>query len=209
MAAGKMKRFRRGGGLRRTQRTQVKSIVRSLQETKFIVDTQAWTDVGIHGGSPKIVSMLTIGQGDTDILRTGSEIWVQKVQGRFLFRLEGNQAVDPQCAIRVMVLQARGSVLVAADLPTYSGDADLNKMFVLYDKIMNVSASIFDTVASTFDGTSTSPVFNIKLKKFPKKLIHYDNANVNPLNNGIYLYMVAENVAGQYSGYLSLYFKDA
>lgn len=147
-----------------------------------------------------------INQGTADNQRVGNSIKVKKVHISKVIRLAPNNT-EGACAVRVMLVRARGAALVAGDMPSYYSAADLNKMYVLADKFINVGSSLFTNVNYYAGGAGKRIQIT---KRFKNGLnVHYDDGTATPTQNGLWLYMIAETANAEQAGYEQSYYTDA
>lgn len=185
-------------------RTEIRRALNQQLETKhksFVASS--FTDIGSTVGT--LTQLTNISQGVGDNERVGNRISVQKVYIQKVLRVEDNTSI-PHATIRILVVQSRGGSLSTADMPQLMGPVDLDKMYVLKDKLVNLS-SVAQNSTGTYFGSN---MFRLKLnfKSFPKKSLQYDDANTTPANNPIYLYMFCDNLQGQQGGFETIYYKD-
>lgn len=183
----------------------VKAVVNRSQETKHLTTVaSSWTDIG--GSLGTLTNITAISQGTGDSNRIGNSVRAQKIFVQKLLRVEDNVST-PHATIRVLLVQARGESLSTSDMPGFASPVDLDKMYVLQDRMVNLSSTGVSG-AGTYFG-SGSYRLKLSLSKGFKRNIHYNDASNIPTQNAIYLYMLADNSYGQQCGFETIYYKDA
>ncbi len=200
------RKFSRKNG-KSVNKNELRSVVRSMQETKHKTFETGFADIGSVSGT--LVELSSIGQGTGDGARVGNQINVQKIYVQKILKMQVG-ASNAQCAVRVLLIQSRGGSLSTSDMPTFFAAADLDKFIIYKDRLVNLSTAVI-TLAPLFEGTSVMSrvVWKIPRKKIYKQFLTYDDATVTPRNAPIYLYMLAENADGQQAGFETLYYKDS
>lgn len=204
------RRFRRPirGRGRRGIVPMVKRIVRRNIETKHKSWIgSGWSDVGTVSGT--LWTLTDISQGTSDSTRVGNSISLQKMQGRVSFRIEsGIGTANPQL-LRILIVQARAGSLSTSDMPNIDSPVDIDKMYVLEDRMTTLHPVTNNGSTFTVFGGSNVVNLSFDIKRGFKRYIHYNDATADPVNNAIFVWFVAESAYIQYTGYMSTYYKDA
>lgn len=183
----------------------VRKVLNQQMETKhksFIAS--AWTDVGAISGT--LTELTNIGQGVGDNQRVGNKLTLHKLFIQKNLRVEDNASI-PHSTIRVLLVQSRGGALSTSDMPNFADPVDLDKMIIYRDFLVNLS-STGQNSTGTYFGSSVKRIV-IKLKKFSRKNLQYNDTATTPQNNPVYLYMLSDNAQGQQVGFETIYYKDA
>lgn len=179
--------------------------INSQLETKHKSFTAAsWVDIGSVSGT--LTELTNIGQGVGDNQRVGNKLTLQKLYIQKNLRVEDNASI-PHSTIRVLLVQSRGGALSTSDMPNFASPVDLDKMVVFRDFLVNLS-STGQNSTGTYFGSSVKRIV-IKLRKFAKKSLQYNDSTTTPQNNPVYLYMLSDNAQGQQVGFETIYYKDA
>ncbi len=181
----------------------IRSIVRRQSETKFqTIEQLTYTDVGTAG---TIIDLTSIPQGVTANTRIGDRITATKLFVQKIFRLE--DSTSSQASLRVMLVQSKGSTLLAANMPGFCEPADLAQMFIIKDIMLTMTSNTLNIAGNMFSGSAPTRI-RWKVKKLPKAIIYYDGAISVPKTHGVYLWMIAETVTVQQCGFEQLFYKD-
>lgn len=196
---------------KRTSRRYIESVakkvvMRTLETKKYNMSADFASDAA---GDQLLNLTEDIAQGDSDSTRDGDKILVTKLLLRVFTAMTDNQVTGASQFYRCMVVQTRGKQLTAADLPSLYGSADTDKFYVLYDKVWNISSSIFDATNTKYYGTTGTFSRTIKLKFKRPINIHYDDATPG-YQNHLYLYILPynEDARSKTAYMVNTYFKD-
>lgn len=193
------------GNFSKTVQNEVKKQLSRAIETKHQTFVSGGFDY-IGSTSGTLVNLTNIAQGTGDNNRVGNSILVKKVLISKVLRLASNQSAAA-CAIRVMLVRARGAALSTGDMPSYYSAADLDKMYVLEDKFVNVGNTIFTNLNYYAGGPGKRVNITKRFKSGLK--VHYDDTSNTPSSNGLFLYMIAETADAEQAGYETCYYQDA
>ena len=207
MPAGKLTRFVSRPRARRSIARQVSRVLARKTETKHrTLASGAFDYIGVSGAGTLIDICSHILQGTADNQRVGNKITLKKLLVSKVMRIVQSQSAE-NCAVRFLVVQSRGGVLTAADMPNYYSPVDLDKMFVLKDLFFNLSSGGTD-YASGLTGSLQQRRIQLKLNKLPKKVVQYDGSGGIP-NYPVYIYIQAEHGStAEQAGFETMYYKD-
>lgn len=185
-------------------RSVVRSELNKKIETKHKTTTAlSYATIGSTTGT--LVDVTAIAQGVADFERVGNRIDVQKLYVQKIIKVADNSS-SPHSTVRVLLVQSRAGTLTTSDMPNLLGPCDLDKMYVIKDQMLNLSANSVNSAGVYFGSPAKRIKFN--LRSLPKKTLQYDDANVNARNFPVYLYMFALNSHAQQAGFETVYFKD-
>lgn len=182
----------------------VKKELNKVIETKsHSSQTSSFSGVGaISGTFLDLTSGIAQGVGDAQ--RVGNSIKLTKIHiQRVLTLWDNNSGAD---SVRIIVGQAKGRPLTSSDMPAYFNPCDLDLMYVLHDKMMPLSGSVWD---GTQVLRGVAKRFNY-VKRFKNgHLVQYDDTVSAPVKGQLFLYMLAGTSSAQQAGYSTEYYKDA
>lgn len=189
----------------RSIRNLVRSEIDKASETKHIL--YDWDFTNIPNGTAGDQTDLTegIARGTSDSTRVGDRISVTKVYGQFYFKMDENPS-NPTDSVRVILAQSKGGPISAISQAFYEY-ADLDKVYVLKDYLVGLSAQYWDATSAVVKGTSGG-VKRLTIKHKFKKPLNVTYDETLGIKNQLYLYVVSDNDACTYAGHIEVYFKD-
>lgn len=200
------KKSRRSYRKKKSLVTLVKSMINKKIETKHKTYVASdWTNIGAITGT--LTDMTDISQGVGDQQRVGNSLNVSKIYVQKLLRVRDNSSI-PRSAVRILLVQSRGAPLTTSDMPNYSSPVDLDKMYVLVDRMINLSSNSQNASNGTYFGSNPYRL-KINLTKGFKRALHYNDTATTATQNNIYLYMLDDTGYGQQTGFETIYYKDA
>lgn len=178
----------------------VQSKIEANQETKHLNYTYN-TSVTDEIRTPLDTLLVDVDQGDTANQRSGNQLFVTGIYGRFAFR-----QADTTNLIRVILYIPKDpSDSLTSGLVDYIGAVDLDRFTVLSDKLVNVNVAGKNQQVMTL-----ARKFNKGIKK-GITVQYTDGTGSNCTKNNLRLYMVSDSAATadpSVYGYMRIYYKD-
>lgn len=168
----------------------------SRPEVKFQTgESGAFDTVGSITGTLLTPQALAEGVGRNQ--RVGDKVKSRNLRLQAIFKMPQNPD-SPTCAIRLLVLRSKFTEPDTSDMPTWYGNVDEDKFFVVKDIMTQVSAVQARTVTGTsFETGSTLKKIKLNIPIGLRKLQYDGAANQSPINNEYIVYMLAENQSAE------------
>lgn len=165
-------------------------------EVKFQgTESGAFDTVGSVTGTLLTPQALQEGVGRNQ--RIGDKVKSRNIRFQAIFKMPQNPA-NPTCAIRVLVLRSKFTEPDTSDMPSWYGNVDEDKFFIVKDIMTQVSAVQARTVTGTsFETGSTLKKIKFNIPTGLRKLQYDGASNQSPINNEYVIYMLAENQSGE------------
>lgn len=182
-------------------RAYVQQAIARNQETKHLTLSYD-TTVQDAARAPLDNSIVAIGQGDTQETRTGNQILVTGLYGRFMVR-----SADTTNFVRaVLYIPKDPTVTLTSVALDYIDSIDQDKFTVLYDRVFNLNTAggnqkIF-TIARKFNRGARKGI----------QVQYSGTASTDQSRNNLHLYFVSDSTVVSdppIYGYMMTYFKDA
>lgn len=188
----------------KTAKNAAAYMINKMSETKMRSVTSAgFSNVSSTGD---FTELTTLSQGATETTRVGDQVLLRKLYFQRAFALVPNASISNNLC-RMLVVQSKSGPLVAGDMPTNpTANCDVDKMYVLYDKIFSVYATVHD--GTNFAGGSHVTVKK-KIKFSKPTVVEFNDATTAARKNGIYIYLIASSAGAVKSGgFEQIYYKD-
>lgn len=168
----------------------------SRPEVKFQgAESGAFDTVGSVTGTLLTPQALAEGVGRNQ--RVGDKVKSRNIRFQAIFKMPQNPT-SPTCAIRILVLRSKFTEPDTSDMPTWYGNVDEDKFFIVKDIMTQVSAVQARTVnGSSFETGSTLKKIKFNIPIGLRKLQYDGASNQSPINNEYIVYMLAENQSAE------------
>lgn len=174
--------------------SKIESLTRP--EVKFQTgESGAFDTVGSITGTLLVPQELAEGVGRNQ--RIGDKVKTRNINFQAILKMPQNPD-NPTCAVRILVLRSKFTEPDTSDMPTWYGNVDEDKFFVIKDVLTQVSALQARTVTGTsFETGSTVKKLKFNIPTGLRKLQYDGQANQSPINNEYVIYMLAENQSAE------------
>ncbi len=199
---------RRNASLYRLSKKLSRLERRFRPEVKFQgTSSGAFDTVGSLTGTLLTPQALMEGVGRNQ--RIGDKVKSRNIRFQGIFKMPDN-AANSTCAIRILVLRSKFTGPTISDMPTWYGNVDEDKFFVVKDIMTQVSLQAMNNPST---GGSTAKGSTLKKVKFNvstglRKLQYDGAANQSPINNEYVIYLLAENQSAECAYYWNHYYID-
>lgn len=192
----KYKRYYKSKGKTPLSKNQVKSVSKIASKVYAKRTEKHWADGELVptqiDWAGAVYHLTDTSLGDTDLLRTGDQIYLTSLQIRYrmvinsnnspmvrmiVFQYNGNQAANPPTPTEVLQNGAVSTQMFP--LAAYSKDTVGRVVKVLWDKTFQLNS---------FDKTVIAG--KLMIKKFPKHIIQYSAGGTEPVKNSLHVCFV-------------------
>lgn len=165
-------------------------------EVKFQTgESGAFDTIGSITGTLLVPQALAEGVGRNQ--RIGDKVKSRNINFQAIVKMPQNPD-NPTCAVRILVLRSKLTEPDTSDMPTWYGNVDEDKFFVIKDVLTQVSALQARTVTGTsFETGSTLKKLKFNIPIGLRKLQYDGQTNQSPINNEYVIYMLAENQSAE------------